>query len=278
MKIGIAMPFLPLFAGLFISSGRGTHPTRKIDSYEIIFVVSGSLGIFEEDQKFDVSPNESLILEANNKHGGTRPYKEDLSFYWIHFVFQPKHLKYKDVNVLQLPKQCRISRPEKMTELFREYLEAQEAGTLTEVRGSAIICLMLSEIEASAREQASGSSDEKKSGALAAKVRTLINANVGSRDLNTSWLSGRLMCNPDYMGRVFKNVCGKTVTDEIHERKINAARRLLLNSSMNIKEVATACGFSDTIYFRRIFKKITGYKPLSYRKQFLHMHVNTELS
>jgi AraC-like DNA-binding protein len=79
------------------------------------------------------------------------------------------------------------------------------------------------------------------------------------------------------MGRVFKNVFGKTVTAEIHESKINAARRLLFDPSMNVNEIATACGFSDTIYFRRIFRKITGFRPLSYRKQFSRIHVNTEL-
>ncbi|MFZ2658469.1 MAG: AraC family transcriptional regulator [Victivallales bacterium] len=279
MKIGIAAPFLNSYAGLFISSGKGIHPTRIIDSYEIIFNVSGSLGMFEDGQKFDVSPNEALILEPSKKHGGTRPYKKDLSFYWIHFIFQSKHLQHKDVNIMNLPKQCRISRPEKMTELFREYLDMQESGTLTELHGSALICLMLSEIARSAKEVLSGETGkEKNSDEIASKVKTLINANVGSRDLNTSWIAEKLRCNPDYMGRVFKNVYGKTVTDEIHDRKINAAKRLLLNSPMNIKEIATACGFSDTIYFRRIFKKMTGYRPFSYRKQFSHMHVNTELN
>ncbi|HBC88737.1 MAG TPA: AraC family transcriptional regulator [Lentisphaeria bacterium] len=275
MKIGIATPFLRSMAGLFVSSGKGIHPTRVIDSYEIIFTVSGSLGIFEEGQKFDVGPNEVLILEANKKHGGTRPYKDDLSFYWIHFIFQSKHKKYKDVNIMSLPKTCRISHPEKMTELFRTYLDAQESGSLSEVQGSSLICLMLSEIAASAKERAA--SEEGKSEELAAKVKTLINVNVGKKELTTSWIAEKLRCNPDYMGRVFKNAYGKTVTDEIHERKINAARRLLFDSSMNIKEIATACGFSDTIYFRRIFKKISGFNPLSYKKQFSHMHVNTEL-
>ncbi len=276
MKIPIATPLFNSVAGLFVSSGKGIHPTRMIDSYEIIFTVSGTLGIYEEGQKFDVGPNEVLILEANKKHGGTRPYKDDLSFYWIHFIFQPKHRKYKDVNIINLPKTCKIVNPEKMMELFRTYLDANESGTLTEVQGAALICLMLTEIAASAKARAS--SDEGKSEELAAKVKTLINVNVGKKELSTSWLAEKLMCNPDYMGRVFKNVYGKTVTDEIHERKINAARRLLFDSSMNVKEIATACGFSDTTYFRRIFKKITGFKPLSYRKQFSHMHVNTELA
>ncbi len=231
--------------------------------------------MFEEEQKLDISQNETLVLEAGKKHGGTRPYAGDLSFYWIHFIFQPKHLKYGDVKSISLPKHCRISRPEKMTELFREYLDAQESGTLTEVKGSSLICLMISEIESSASEVIS--EGEKKSDELASKVKALIDANVGRRELNTSWISEKIRCNPDYMGRVFKKIYGRTVTDEIHGRKINAAKKLLFDSSMNIKEIATACGFSDTIYFRRIFKKITGYKPLSYRKQFSHMHVNTEL-
>lgn len=274
MKIGFHLPLLPYNAGIFVSSGKGIHPTRKIDSCEIIFNVSGSLGMFEENQKFDLLPNETLFLEAGKKHGGTRPYPDNLSFYWIHFRCPSKN-RDKNIKFMQVPKKCRISRPEKMTELFREYLDAQESGTLVEIQAAALICLMLTEIAASARSPLS--SDENKSCELASKVETLICANVGRKELSTSWLAGKLRCNPDYMGRVFKGRYGKTVTEQIHWKKINAAKRILFDSAMNIKEIANSCGFADPIYFRRIFRKITGFRPLAYRKQFRHMHVNTEL-
>lgn len=138
MKIGFHLPLLPYNAGIFVSSGKGIHPTRKIDSCEIIFNVSGSLGMFEENQKFDLLPNETLFLEAGKKHGGTRPYPDNLSFYWIHFRCPSKN-RNKNIKFMLVPKKCRISRPEKMTELFREYLDAQESGTLTEIQASALI-------------------------------------------------------------------------------------------------------------------------------------------
>lgn len=274
MKIGLHLPLLPYNAGLFVCSGKGTHPTRTINSCEIIFTVSGELGMFEENLKFDLIPNETLFLEAGKKHGGTRPYPDDLSFYWIHFLC-PSNRKGKSIKSLEVPKKCRISRPEKMTELFREYLDAQESGTLTEIRASSLVCLMLSEISASA--MGAFSTDDRKSCELAAKAATLISSNIGRRELSTSWLAGKLRCNPDYMGRVFRGIYGKTVTDEIHWKRVNAAKRMLFDSSLNIKEIANSCGFSDPIYFRRIFRKITGFRPLAYRKQFRHMHVNTEL-
>ncbi|MFA6294277.1 MAG: AraC family transcriptional regulator [Victivallales bacterium] len=274
MKIEFHLPLLPYNAGLFISSGKGIHPTRTVNSCEIIFNVAGRLGMFEGNRKFDLLPNETLFLEAGKKHGGTRPYPGDLSFYWIHFL-TIGNAKDKNRKFLQIPKKCLVSRPEKMIELFREYLGAQESGTLTEIQASSLICLMLSEISASAG--ISISSDDRKNGELAAKVKTLISSNIGRKELSTSWLAGKLRCNPDYMGRVFRNMHGKTVTDEIHWRKINAARRMLFDSSSSVKEIAASCGFSDTVYFRRIFRKITGFNPLAYRKQFPHMHVNTEL-
>ena len=34
---------------------------------------------------------------------------------------------------------------------------------------------------------------------------------------------------------------------------------------INIKDIGTACGYSDSNYFARVFKRITGQTPSEYR-------------
>ena len=41
--------------GKFISRGKGRHVTRKISNMELIFVISGTLGMFEEEH-YEQSP------------------------------------------------------------------------------------------------------------------------------------------------------------------------------------------------------------------------------
>ncbi|NLY18186.1 MAG: helix-turn-helix domain-containing protein, partial [Clostridiaceae bacterium] len=47
---------------------------------------------------------------------------------------------------------------------------------------------------------------------------------------------------------------------------IKQAKTLLRSSSLNISQISEACGFGTMTHFERIFKRITGYSPLKYRK------------
>ncbi len=59
---------------------------------------------------------------------------------------------------------------------------------------------------------------------------------------------------------------GKTVTQLISLRRVNAAKKLLISSNCPISDVAGAVGFSDYNYFTRIFKANTGMTPRAFRK------------
>jgi hypothetical protein len=72
-------------AGLFISRGTAMHPTRVIDSHELIFVKQGELEMWEEDNVFHLEAGNTLHLWPGRRHGSTKPMPLGLQFYWIHF-------------------------------------------------------------------------------------------------------------------------------------------------------------------------------------------------
>lgn len=53
----------------------------------------------------------------------------------------------------------------------------------------------------------------------------------------------------------------------INEKKIAKAKDLIKNTEMPIKEIADFLGFSNTTYFYKLFKKVTGITPIQYKKQ-----------
>ena len=77
--------FTPLNGGRFISRGKGRHAVRTIDSNEIIFVIKGTLTMFEETRFFDLHAGDYLLLHRGRKHGGILDYPPGLSFFWLHF-------------------------------------------------------------------------------------------------------------------------------------------------------------------------------------------------
>jgi YesN/AraC family two-component response regulator len=53
--------------------------------------------------------------------------------------------------------------------------------------------------------------------------------------------------------------------DYLNLVRVNRAKFILRNYEMGLKEVASSCGYSDTAYFCRVFKRIGKVTPTEYR-------------
>ena len=72
--------------------------------------------------------------------------------------------------------------------------------------------------------------------------------------------------NPHYLSKCFKAETGESLRDYINKYRIDAAKKLLLESNMTMKEIAEKVGFIDNNAFIRVFKKYEGVTPGVYRK------------
>lgn len=68
--------------------------------------------------------------------------------------------------------------------------------------------------------------------------------------------------------RRFKAATNNTVVEYIQRVKIEAAKRKLESSRLNVNEVMMDVGYTDTKAFRDVFKKITGLTPIEYRNKY----------
>lgn len=65
----------------------------------------------------------------------------------------------------------------------------------------------------------------------------------------------------------FRSVLGRSPLQEIQRVRIERARRLLLETDLQMPEVARRCGFGGAIQFSTTFKKVTGHPPSWVRKR-----------
>lgn len=70
------------------------------------------------------------------------------------------------------------------------------------------------------------------------------------------------------LNAVTKAAVGKTVSDLINEQILLEAKRYLLATPEQVKEIADHLGYEDVSYFIRFFKKHTGQSPELFRKNF----------
>lgn len=260
----------PMDAGQFVAPGRGRHPRRRTDSYELIVVLSGCLQLVEEQARFTLRAGDALILSPGRAHGPVEDGPRGLSFYWLHFGVEPARIRTRrNDEWLDVPQQAHLPRPERMADLFRRYIDDQETGCLRRLDAALMTMLMLGEL-CKAQELHEVSHQEL----LAETVESHISLNV-SRRLSTAGIAAELRYSPDYLGRVFRASTGRSITDAIHRRKINEARALLTRNELTVLEVADACGFRDVGYFRRVFKGLVGMTPTRFRRRYGHAHVDT---
>ena len=60
------------------------------------------------------------------------------------------------------------------------------------------------------------------------------------------------------------------IANYITRKKIDLSKHYLTTTQLSVAMISEKVGFSDYSYFIRKFKKITGYTPLHYRKNFPH--------
>jgi AraC-like DNA-binding protein len=259
-------------AGLFISRGAAMHPTRIIESHELIFVKQGKLDMWEEDQVFHLEAGQTLHLWPGRQHGSTKPMPSNLRFYWIHFEIEPrKTAEDTYAPAIKVPQVTKIHQPERLERLFRIFLDEQETGLLQPYSANLLTLLMLTEVMQAAEEKPLRPDDTN---AVATWAHTYIRINF-DRSITPSKVAEAIGYNTDYLGRIFRQTYGCTLTEAIHRRRINVACQYLMDSKMTISQIARKCGFTDADYFRRVFKRHKQISPGSYRDENSRVHVNT---
>lgn len=103
----------------------------------------------------------------------------------------------------------------------------------------------------------------------AIQFRNLIDQNF-SKDRSVTFYAGKLNISEKSLLRSTNSVFGKSPKEVIHERLLIEAKRLLLHSSANTKEIAFTLGFDEPTNFVKYFKKYTQKTPLEYRDTFFN--------
>jgi len=69
-----------------------------------------------------------------------------------------------------------------------------------------------------------------------------------------------------HMCRILKEKLGTSYTDILNSVRIENAKKQLVSTDKNITEIGVECGYADSSYFIKMFRKAVGTTPYKYRK------------
>lgn len=74
-----------------------------------------------------------------------------------------------------------------------------------------------------------------------------------------------------YLYRLFKDEVGISVQEYINNFRITKAGLMLVDKRIAVKDVAFSVGFTDQMYFSKVFRKVKGCTPTEYRSRLKQM-------
>ena len=85
--------------------------------------------------------------------------------------------------------------------------------------------------------------------------------------INLEFIAEKCGLSTSYFSRKFKEQTGENYIDVLTDIRIREAQKLLGTTDMSIMEILEEVGYCDDKHFRKLFYKITGLKPMEYRKK-----------
>jgi AraC-like DNA-binding protein len=268
----IAVPFHPhlLYAGILKQSLKWQEEPHSHNFLQIVFIKSGSgtiiLGKQQHEKTIEIERGDIVIYNSNVFH-----YEKSSIGDPLETIF----FGARNINLEGLPENHLI--PEGVDEVIHTggqfgHFEQMFSQLVTESNSNQIFSRELS--ESTARMilimilRIISVDDEE----FLRKDVSFVKAKAYMDQHYLQINSVESLCNDVYISKfhlthLFKKILGIPPLQYIIQKKIDMAKMLLVESDMTIKTIAARCGYENSDYFCRLFKKHEGMTALEYRQK-----------
>lgn len=248
----------PVDVGHELHSGKDKRFSNRYPYYLLHYVVKGKGEIEINGVKKSYRANDIFVLPPDETITYSVSAKSQWEYYWINFngltaqktlsaIFGNDYYVKSDSSFKTLFAKAMNAKKSKRSQvytvlgcLFEIFAKIAEITSLTETASTAGL----------------PSFD---------KIFDYINKNLYSKDLKAETVAKAFFVNPCYFSVLFKKNLNVSFKEYLNYERIKKATELLDDTDLLIKEIADAVGFSDALYFGKVFKKYRLVSPQEYR-------------
>lgn len=248
----MTVPLLVNCAGVVYYS-HDYHIRRKRNDFYLLCACAGSLQVKTKAGNQVIGKDTFIIFEPDTyfEYGMKNSF---INYYWLHFTGFYAGELLKSLGI-PLNTVC----PAAFNDCIKKLFERCFDELIFSPKGmEASLCGLLINILTELVRAGSGISHEK------LKSVEYVNKNY-DKNISVKQLAEMENLSASRYRTVFKKAMGMSPTEYITTMRINAAALYLQHDNMSVKETAYAVGYDDSLYFSKVFKKVTGKSPKNYR-------------
>ena len=244
---------------VFEEDFEGGHRFGRKD-FHLLYLYSGELNMKYGKKSTVLKCGEIIILPPDTPFSYSNTKKTKTEFMWINFTGSKAESLIRSVN-LPINKPYTVTLPQYIFEGFETFFtEFRFRPRLHEVA----IAYKLVHLMVLFSRSEQGRVRSKKSGPL---TDTLIYIGENyTQDIATEDLAAMEHLSCAHFRRLFKKKTGMTPTQYITSLRLKYAEQMLLETELSIKEIAKNVGFSDQLYFSKVFSNHFGMSPTEFRE------------
>lgn len=183
-------------------------------------------------------------------------YSDDFTFLYISFNGNSAQGLLKSLHISK--DNCYFSDFEKVIDFWMTSIRRVtpvNANTLTEC----VLMYTLSYIDNSPEAEQGRRQDKFDS------IIEYINHNFTSSDISLKRIADIFFYTTKHLSFLFSKRMGIKFTQYLNDLRINYAIKLMKTTDLSITDIAFKCGYSDRIYFSKVFKRVSGMTPKEFR-------------
>ncbi|HHW11356.1 MAG TPA: AraC family transcriptional regulator [Firmicutes bacterium] len=251
----------------------------KLDAhriYEIAFLHEGVCLMYLGGRHLLMEPGDLCLIPPNVPHYEA-PVKADTRYLlcWIRMMIPHASLffsEYKpDAQYYELSACCHVFPCSNSISVFEQVLEEERKNE--KFKEAIIRGLLLNWLGVIARQvdqmaKTGGMLFNPKLSKVINTIDQYIQERLHDPELRVSDMAQQLWLSPNYFTKHFYRLTGKTPHQYLLEKRLNTARRLLVETDETIGAIAAAVGFRAPHHFSRIFRRYYGVSPTTFRASY----------
>ncbi|MCC8176966.1 MAG: AraC family transcriptional regulator [Bacteroidales bacterium] len=241
---------------------------EPINQNVFIYCVDGKGWYRLNGVKHEIHPGQFFILPANTPHSYGSSAPEPWSIYWIHFKGEMATLIAEGMHVPHMIALSHESRIQQRHEMFEEIFFTLKAGYNIEnlkYAHSILYHYFGSLLFIREFRQAGSASTKQESQIDVCQQAIHFMKERINRHITLQQLAEFTGYTPNHFATMFRKAIGHAPLSYFNLLKMQAAAQMLDSTEMKVNQIAGKLGYEDTGYFTRLFTKIMGTSPTSYR-------------